>query len=112
MTNLPTHSHDMRTESLLRRRLRPLFRALAADGMILFMLGVVVFEATTLVLWHRRTGNGPAPLELLTFLGAGGSLMVSMFFLRRVDRHPLPYAFALLSALGFHAVHVMLLWSR
>jgi hypothetical protein len=35
-----------------------------------------------------------------------------MYFLRRVDRHPLPYAFALLSALGFHAVHVLLLWGR
>ncbi|MEY4608217.1 MAG: hypothetical protein RL625_434 [Gemmatimonadota bacterium] len=97
---------------MLRQRLRPFFRALAADGMILFMLSVVVIEATVLVLWHQRTGHGPAPVELLTFLGAGGSLMVSMFFLRRVDRHPLLYAFALLSALGFHAVHVLLLWGR
>lgn len=102
----------MNTDTALRRRLRPFFRALAADGMILFMLAVVVIEATVLVLWHRQTGNGPAPVELLTFLGAGGSLMVSMYFLRRVDRHPVPYAFALLSALGFHAVHVVLLWGR
>ena len=96
----------------VRSAFRKMTAALASDGMIVFMIGVVVVEATVLVLWHRSTGRGPAPMELLTFLGAGGSLMFSMFWVRRVDKHPLLFAFALLSALIFHAVHVMLLWGR
>jgi hypothetical protein len=87
-------------------------RALASDGMIVFMLSVVVVEATVLVLWNRSTGQGPLPVELLTFLGAGASLMFSMFFVRRVEKHPLIFAFSLLAALFFHAYHVFLLWGR
>lgn len=96
----------------LRSSMRRLTGVLASDGMIIFMLSVVVLEATFLVLWHRATGGGPAPVELLSFLGAGGSLMVSMLFMRRVGKHPLMFAFALLAALGFHAYHVFLLWGR
>lgn len=104
----------MSTEPIgpLRTGMRRLTRALASDGMIVFMLAVVLLEATFLVLWHRNTGGGPAPVELLSFLGAGGSLMVSMLFMRRVEKHPLAFAFALLAALGFHAYHVFLLWGR
>lgn len=93
-----------------RGAMRRMTRTLASDGMIVFMIGVVVVEATALVIWNRRTGGGPVPVELLTFLGAGGSLMFSMFFVRRVERHPLLFAFALLAALCFHAWHVALLW--
>lgn len=96
----------------VRRSVRRLTQTLASDGMIVFMIGVVVVEATFLVIWHRVTGGGPAPYELLSFLGAGGSLMFSMFWVRRVDRHPLRFAFALLAALGFHLWHVALLWTR
>jgi len=95
-----------------RRAMRQMTRTLASDGMIGFMLAVVFVEATVLVLWHQETGRGPAPIELLSFLGAGGSLMVSMFFVRRVERRPLAFAFALLAALAFHAWHVVLLWGR
>jgi hypothetical protein len=38
--------------------------------------------------------------------------MVSMYFVRRVEQRPLAFAFALLSALAFHAWHVVLLWGR
>lgn len=102
----------MGSVSPFRRTMRRMTRALASDGMIGFMLAVVFVEATVLVLWHRQTGRGPAPIELLSFLGAGGSLMVSMYFVRRVERRPLAFAFALLSALAFHAWHVVLLWGR
>jgi hypothetical protein len=95
-----------------RRAMRRMTRLLASDGMVVFMLAVVLIEATALLIYHRTTGAGPAPWELLTFLGAGGSLMVSMLFVRRVERSPLRFAFALLAALGFHAAHVALLWGR
>ena len=95
-----------------RRAMRRMTQMLASDGMVVFMLLVVLIEATALLIYHRSTGAGPAPWELLTFLGAGGSLMVSMLFVRRVERHPLRFAFALLAALGFHAAHVVLLWGR
>lgn len=95
-----------------RRAMRRMTRTLASDGMIVFMIGVVVVEATVLVLFNRRTGGGPVPVDLLTFLGAGGSLMFSMFFVRRVEQRPLAFAFSLLSALVFHAWHVVLLWGR
>ncbi len=98
--------------SVLRRGMRQLTGMLASDGMIGFMLAVVIVEATTLVIWNLLTGRGPVPIELLTFLGAGGSLMVSMYFVRRVHRHPLFFAFALLAALFFHAWHVVLLWNN
>jgi hypothetical protein len=98
--------------SPFRRAMRRMTRTLASDGMIVFMIGVVVVEATVLVLFNRRTGGGPMPVDLLTFLGAGGSLMFSMFFVRRVEKHPLVFAFSLLSALFFHAWHVMLLWGQ
>ncbi|MDQ8151778.1 MAG: hypothetical protein P2975_01840 [Gemmatimonadota bacterium] len=95
-----------------RRAMRRMTQMLASDGMVVFMLTVVLVEATALLVYHRTTGAGPAPWELLTFLGAGGSLMVSMLFVRRVEQYPLHFAFALLAALGFHAAHVVLLWSR
>lgn len=98
--------------SPFRRAMRRMTRTLASDGMIVFMIGVVVVEATVLVLFNRRTGGGPMPVDLLTFLGAGGSLMFSMFFVRRVERHPLPFAFSLLCALFFHAWHVVRLWGQ
>lgn len=95
-----------------RHAMRRMTRTLASDGMIVFMIGVVVLEATVLVLFNRRTGGGPVPVDLLTFLGAGGSLMFSMFFVRRVEKHPLLFAFSLLCALCFHAWHVVLLWGQ
>jgi len=45
-----------------RRAMRQMTRTLASDGMIGFMLAVVFLEATVLVLWHRQTGRGPAPV--------------------------------------------------
>ena len=105
----PTPAHPT---TPFRRAMRRMTRTLASDGMIGFMVAVVFVEATVLVLWHRQTGRGPAPVELLSFLGAGGSLMVSMYFVRRVEQRPLAFAFALLSALAFHAWHVVLLWGR
>ena len=100
------------TTTPFRRAMRRMTRTLASDGMIVFMIGVVVVEATVLVLFNRRTGDGPVPVDLLTFLGAGGSLMFSMFFVRRVEKRPLSFAFSLLCALFFHAWHVAMLWGQ
>ncbi len=85
---------------------------LASDWMIVFMLAVVLIEATALMIWHRRTAQGPEPVELMSFLGAGASLMSAMFFVKRIKKSALPFATALLSALVFHIWHVSLLWGR
>ena len=93
-------------------RMSRLGTALASDAMIVFMLSVVVVEATALIVWHRTTSRGPEPVELLSFLGAGASLMCAMFFVKRIKRSALPFATALLSALAFHIWHMSLLWGR
>jgi len=85
---------------------------LASDGMIGFMLGVVVVEAATLYIWHKQTSRGPQPVELMSFLGAGAALMSAMFFVKRIKKSALPFATALLAALFFHIWHVALLWGR
>ncbi len=86
--------------------------ALASDGMIVFMLAVVLIEATALLWWHRTTSKGPDPIELMSFMGAGASLMTAMFFVKRIKKSALPFATALLSALVFHIWHMALLWAR
>ncbi len=95
-----------------RKQMVRLGEALASDGMIFFMLAVVVIEATALMLWHRRTAQGPDPVELVSFMGAGASLMCAMFFVKRIKKSALPFASALLSALVFHIWHMALLWGR
>jgi hypothetical protein len=95
-----------------REQMARLGDALASDGMIVFMLLVVLIEATALVIWHRTTGKGPDPIELMSFMGAGGSLMSAMFFVKRIKKSALPFATALLSALVFHIWHMALLWAR
>lgn|GEM_PF-946111 len=94
------------------KQMTRLGRILASDGMIGFMLGVVVVEAATLLFMHDKNGNAPEPVLLLSFLGAGAALMSSMFFVRRIEKSALPFATALLAALFFHLWHVALLWPR
>ena len=95
-----------------RERMSRLGNALASDAMIIFMLSVVMVEATALFFWHRATGKGPEPVELFSFLGAGASLMLAMYFVKRIKKSALPFATALLSALVFHIWHMALLWGR
>ena len=95
-----------------RKQMSRLGEVLASDGMIVFMLAVVVIEATALMIWHRRTSQGPEPVQLLSFLGAGAALMAAMFFVKRIKKSALPFASALLAALFFHIWHVALLWGR
>jgi hypothetical protein len=87
-------------------------KILASDGMIGFMLLVVVVEAAVLTFWHGSTGEGPRPMLLMSFLGAGAALMSAMFFVKRIEKTALPFATALLAALVFHIWHVTLLWPR
>ena len=86
--------------------------ALASDAMIVFMLAVVLVEATALLYWNRTTARGPEPIEVMSFLGAGASLMSAMFFVKRIKKSALPFATALLAALVFHIWHMAQLWSR
>ena len=54
---------------------------------------LIVLEATGLVVWQRRHPDSPlgSPnvARILTFVGAGGSLVVAMIFHRRPDSAPL-----------------------
>jgi hypothetical protein len=92
--------------------MKRLVRGLASDGMIFFMIGVVVVETVAFLWWRQTTGRGPSPAFLISFMGAGGSLMVAMYLVRRIERTALPFATALLSALFFHAWHMYQLWNR
>lgn len=53
--------------------------SLFASGRVVdLMLAVTLVEAALLVLWRRRTGRGPAPVELLVNLLSGVCLMLAL----------------------------------
>jgi hypothetical protein len=51
---------------------------LASGQLIDSILVIVALEALLLSLWHRRTGRGLAPRQLLPNLLAGGSLLLAL----------------------------------
>lgn len=71
------------------------------------ILLLVVLEAAVLVAWRMRTGRGPAVGHVLTFLGAGGALLLA---LRAVlAGWPLGVALLALALAGLaHAAHLAL----
>lgn len=51
---------------------------LVSGQLIDIILVMVVLEALVLSLWHRRTGRGLGPRQLLPNLLAGGSLLLAL----------------------------------
>ncbi len=87
----------------------------------LLPVGILVFivlEAVVLIGWQRRRGARQASphtagvVPLLTFLGAGGSLVAAMIFHRRPDPSPEGFAVAMLCALVIHLWHLAVLLRR
>lgn len=75
------------------------------------IVGVIV-EALALIAWHRRTGRGPRPLLVCSFLGAGLALFVALYVIRAQDTPGRAFIIALLMALIFHVWHLALLARR
>lgn len=75
------------------------------------MVGVVI-EALVLIAWHRRTGRGPRPLLVCSFLGAGLAFLAALSVSRAHGDPPLAFLIALTLALVFHIWHLVLLARR
>lgn len=83
-----------------------------ADAFPLVVLALIFLEGLALFAQHRRTGRGPTPALLLTFLGAGFALIVALYFHRRAEHAPLGFALAMFAALVLHVWHVVQLARR
>lgn len=85
---------------------------LVTSGRIVdIMLAFVLAEIVLLLLIRRRTGNGIAPVALLTNIGAGGSLMLAL----RADLTGAGWIWIagfLVAALVFHVADLALRWQR
>jgi len=77
----------------------------------LVMIGVVL-EAVGLIAWHRRTGRGPAPLLVCSFLGAGLAFFAALYVVRAHGAPSYAFLIALSVALVFHVWHLALLARR
>jgi len=83
---------------------------LFAGGRIVGMiLALMVLEAIALGLYHRRTGRGIAPLDLLLNLAAGALLLLALRA-AIVDPDPLAPAPYLAGALFAHVADLARRW--
>ncbi len=87
-----------------------------SDVLPIGILVLIAIEATVLVTWQRRQPESPLgppnTARILSFLGAGGSLVAAMIFHRRPDPNPLGFAAAMLSSLVLHLWHIVVLLRR
>ncbi|MCA2990217.1 hypothetical protein [Gemmatimonas sp.] len=94
-------------------RLVPIFDS---DALPIGILVLIVFEALVLVIWQRRNPDSalgkPNVARIVSFLGAGGSLVAAMIFHRRPDPSPEGFAIAMLSAMVIHLWHIAVLLRR
>jgi len=69
-----------------------------------------------LVIWQRRNPKSPLgspnTARIVSFLGAGGSLVAAMIFHRRPEPSPEGFAIAMLCALVVHLWHIAVLLRR
>ena len=72
----------------------------------------IVLEAAVLVVLARRTGKGPRPLAVLTFLGAGLAFVVALYAARAHDGASATFIIALTLALVFHVWHLAVIARR
>lgn len=90
--------------------------AFNSDALPIGILALIVIEATVLVLWQRRNPGSalgaPNTARIVSFLGAGGSLVAAMIFHRRPEPSPEGFALAMLAALVLHLWHIAVLLRR
>ena len=87
-------------------------RELFAGGRIVEMiLAFMVLEALAIGLYHRRTGRGLSPLDLLLNLAAGALLLLALRA-AIVDPDPLAPAPYLAVALFAHVADLARRWRR
>ena len=94
-------------------RLTPIFDS---DWLPIGILVLIVFEALVLYVWQRRNPQSPLgspnTARIVSFLGAGGSLVAAMIFHRRPEPFPEGFALAMLAALVIHLWHISVLLRR
>jgi fructose-1-phosphate kinase PfkB-like protein len=94
-------------------RLNAIFNS---DALPIGILVLIVVEASVLVWWQRRNPGSslgsPNTARVVSFLGAGGSLVAAMIFHRRDDPSPELFALAMLCALVLHLWHIAVLLRR
>ena len=87
-----------------------------SDALPLGILLLIVFEAAALLLIQRRNPGSalgsPNTARVVSFLGAGGSLVAAMIFHRREVPSPEGFAVAMLSACVLHFWHIAVLLRR
>ncbi len=90
--------------------------AFNSDALPIGILALIFVEAAGLVLWQRRHPHSalgaPNTARIVTFLGAGGSLVAAMIFHRRAEPSPEAFALAMLAALVLHLWHIAVLLRR
>ncbi|AMW05346.1 hypothetical protein [Gemmatimonas phototrophica] len=94
-------------------RLVPIFDS---DALPIGILVLIAVEALVLVIWQRRNPDSvlgrPNIARIVSFLGAGGSLVAAMIFHRRPDPSPEGFAVAMLCAMVIHLWHIAVLLKR
>ncbi len=94
-------------------RLTPIFDS---DALPLGILVLIAAEAIVLLIWQRRNPSSPLgspnTARIVSFLGAGGSLVVAMLFHRREVPSPEGFAIAMLCAMVIHLWHIAVLLRR
>ncbi|MBY0490799.1 MAG: hypothetical protein K2R93_13240 [Gemmatimonadaceae bacterium] len=94
-------------------RLVPIFDS---DALPIGILVLILVEALVLIIWQRRNPESPLgspnTARIVSFLGAGGSLVAAMIFHRREVPSPEGFAVAMLCAMVIHLWHIAVLLRR
>jgi hypothetical protein len=94
-------------------RLVPIFDS---DALPIGILVLILVEALVLIIWQRRNPDSPLgspnTARIVSFLGAGGSLVAAMIFHRRSVPSPEGFAIAMLCAMVIHLWHIAVLLRR
>lgn len=94
-------------------RLVPIFDS---DALPIGILVLILVEALVLIVWQRRNPDSPLgspnTARIVSFLGAGGSLVAAMIFHRRAVPSPEGFAIAMLCAMVIHLWHIAVLLRR